>query len=534
MRSRSFSISGLEMRPRLSVLLFLVAGIVCASCTPVRVHHEVIPSIETPAPPETALPSPAPGKAQALPPVSDNASCASELDDILNGPGAADVFWGVSVKSVATGRSLFARNEDKLFVPASNMKLLTTAVALVRLGPDFRYTTGLYTDGDRENGVLKGNVYLRGSGDPTISERFQGRPTAVFEEWADLLKQQGIREIAGDLIGDDSLFDDRNLGPGWAWDDEFIAFSARISAVSFNDNCFTAVVSPGRRPGDPARVAVLPETSYVKIINSIKTCEAGERTNLDARRPFGSDTLALSGRMELNTPPRHIRFAVGDPTLYAMTVLKEVLARKGIRVLGRAARMDDAGKALDYGSMKMLLTRRSPPLSDIIEQTNKRSQNLYAELLFRTLGVAHGGRGTTEKSVQAMVQPLAAMGIRPDSIAIYDGSGLSRLNLVTPSQIVRVLDYMSRHRYFPYYYRSLPVAGVDGTLIKRMRNTEAENNVRAKTGTLTHVVALSGYMKERSGGLLAFSIISNNSLRSSAEARSLQDAICRRLPFLSQ
>ena len=187
------------------------------------------------------------------------------------------MFWGVSVKSLSTGRGLFARNDEKLFVPASNMKLFTTAVALIRLGPDFRYTTNLYTNGSPEKGALKGDVYFRGSGDPTISERFQGRPTEVFEEWADLLKQQGIREIDGDLIGDDTLFDEKNLGQGWAWDDEFTAFSARISAISFNDNCFDALISPGKKPGDLARIAITPETSYIKIVSSVKTSSPGRR-----------------------------------------------------------------------------------------------------------------------------------------------------------------------------------------------------------------------------------------------------------------
>lgn len=522
------------MTLRLPALVLLAAGIVCSSCAPARVQHEAFP-YGTPSVEAGTAPSPAPSKRPPIVlPARNGTACASELNDILNGPGAANVFWGVSVKSLGTGRGLFAHNEDKLFVPASNMKLLTTAVALIRLGPGFKYTTSLYTNGEGENGVLKGDVYLRGSGDPSISERFQGRPTAVFEEWADSLKQQGIRAIEGDLIGDNSLFDDKSLGKGWAWDDEIISFSARISAVSFNDNCFGALISAGKKVGDPARITIFPETSYVKIENSIKTSGPGEQTNLDARRLFGGDTLNLSGRMELGSTPRHIRFAVGDPTLYAMTVLKEVLARKGIRVLGKAAKMEDPGGAPDYGSMRTLVTRRSASLAEIIEQTNKRSQNLYAELLFRTLGATYGGRGTTEKSAQVMAESLAAMGIRPDSIGIYDGSGLSRLNLVTPSQIVRVLDYMSHHRHFSHYYRSLPVAGVDGTLTRRMKNTEGENNLRAKTGTLTHVVALSGYLTERSGGLLAFSIMSNNDLRPSAQARSLQDSICEKLPFLSR
>ncbi len=453
-----------------------------------------------------------------------------KIDDILDAPSVANGFWGICVRSLSTGRRLFARNQEKLFTPASNMKLLTTAVALTRLGPDFRYTTGLYGTGQRKNGALEGDVFLKGSGDPTISERFQGKATAVFEEWADTLRRQGVREILGDLVGDDSLFDDRDLGPGWAWDDEFIWFSAHISAVSFNDNCFETIVSPGKKPGDPAQISISPETAYIKVTNSVKTSITAERSELDARRTFGSNGIVLSGKIGLASPPRRLRFSVGNPTLYAVTVLKEVLGRKGIRVRGKALDIGHSGKPVpDYGAMKVMVSRQSEPLAEIIEHVNKRSQNLYAELLFRTLGAVYGGRGTTEKAAQVMTESLATMGISEDSLAIYDGSGLSRLNLITPSQVVQVLDYMSHHPYFGYYYRSLPVAGVDGTLMKRMKNTPAENNVRAKTGTLTHMVALSGYFNDREGGLLAFSIMSNNCLGSASEVRSAQDAICEKL-----
>ncbi len=504
--------------------LFLIALFFCASCAPVRVRYDGSPYDDGSSIGAAALP-----KATVA---SENVPSSSEIDKILDRPGAAGVFWGISVKSLGTGQRLFSRNENKLFVPASNMKLFTTAVALIRLGPDFTYTTSLYSKGGMEGEALLGDIYLRGSGDPTISGKFQGRPTAVFEEWADRLKQQGIREIRGDLVGDDTLFDEKNLGAGWAWDDELIAFSARISAISFNDNCFDAVVSPGIRPGDPARIHTTPETSYIRIANNVKTVVPGDKTELSAMGPPGSKGLTLSGRIEAGSSPRRLRFPVENPTLYAMTVLKEVLADKGIRVTGVVREIRDIGKPPDYGAMKVLVTRRSAPLREIIEQTNKHSQNLYAELLFRTLGAVYGGKGTTEKSVQAMVDSLEGMGIRGNSLAIYDGSGLSRLDLVTPSQIVTLLDYMYHHPYFDYFYRSLPLAGVDGTLMKRMKNTEAQSNVRAKTGTLTHAAALSGYMKRRDGSLLAFSIMSNNSLSSAEEVRSLQDALCVNLPLL--
>ena len=284
------------MTARHQALLLVAAALICFSCAPAQVGLDgpayTLPSPGADAPAETVVPPNTRSETTVAAAAPGAVSSNTGLGEILNNLRVANAFWGVSVKSLRTGQSLIALNEDKLFVPASDMKLFTTAVALIRLGPDFRYTTSLYADGSTEKGVLKGDVYLRGSGDPTISERFQGRPTAVFEEWADRLKQQGIRVVEGDLIGDDTLFDGYDLGPGWAWDDEFFAFSARISAVSFNDNCFDTVLAPGKRPGDPARIAITPETSYVKIANNVKTSMPGEQTEC-------STPAVPSGRIHL-------------------------------------------------------------------------------------------------------------------------------------------------------------------------------------------------------------------------------------------
>jgi D-alanyl-D-alanine carboxypeptidase/D-alanyl-D-alanine-endopeptidase (penicillin-binding protein 4) len=250
---------------------------------------------------------------------------------------------------------------------------------------------------------------------------------------------------------------------------------------------------------------------------------------LDARRDATSGSIVLSGDVRVGASPRHIRFTAANPTLYAVTVLKEVLEQKGIRISGKALDMDGAATRIDYRTITPLITHQSLPLSRIIEHVNKHSQNLYAELLFRTLGAVCAGEGSTEKSVKVMKQTLADMGIRADSLAIYDGSGLSRLNLVTPQQTVMLLDAMSGRPDFPYFYRSLPLAGSEGTLVTRMRNTEAENNIRAKTGTLTHMVALSGYVQGKGGRLLAFSIMSNNCLHPAVDIRRLQDKMCQRL-----
>lgn len=457
-----------------------------------------------------------------------------DLTEVIAAPGEAFALFGVSVRSLSTGRTLFQENEGKLFVPASTMKLLTTAAVLIRLGPEFRYTTHLYAGGPVADGVLKGDLLFRGSGDPTISDAFQGRAQAVFEEWADRLAGQGIREIGGDVVGDDHLFNDRRPGGGWPRDMEPACYAARVSAVSFNENCLEATVSPGAGPGEAALVTIDPRTAYGKIRNEVTTGRAGAGTEIEVRQAPDQGEIIVTGRIDGAGPPRPIRFAAANPTLYAATVLKEVLERKGIKVRGRAMDRDGTPPGEDYASMRVLVSHRSPPLSRIIREVNKRSQNLYAELLFRTLGALYGGGGTGGESARVVKESLAAMGIPPDSLAIYDGSGLSRLNLVTPAQVVQLLSFMAGHPYFDAFRQSLPIAGVDGTMARRMKASEAEHRIMAKTGSLTHVAALSGYALDRDGRLLAFSVMTNNCLHEAHEVRALQDAICLRLVRFSE
>ncbi len=466
---------------------------------------------------------------------SEDASRArwDELGEFVDTTLAGSELWGVSVRSVSKGREILGRREHTPLVPASNQKLLTTAVALILLGPDFVYETSLYGPAPGGGGVVAGDVFLRGTGDPTISPRFHGRSTAVFEELADQLKQQGVREIRGDVVGDDNFFDDADFGEGWSRDDELYCYSARISALSFNDNCFAVTVAPGGEVGQPARVELTPDTAYVKIENRVLTSAPGGGTDLRAMRAYGSTSLSLFGRLEHGAPPRHFRFAATNPTLYAVTVLREVLEEKGIPVWGRAVDIDETDKIPNYGSSRPLASHRSAPLKTIIEHTNKESQNLYAELLFRTVGAVSAGAGSAARAADAMRRSLEKMGISSDSLDIHDGSGLSPLNRVAPSQVVQVLDFMGRHPYFPYFFHSLPLAGVDGTLAKRMKNRGAEGRVRAKTGTLAHAVALSGYLNG-GGELIAFSIMSNDRHSSDSETRLLQDAICEKLVTLTE
>jgi serine-type D-Ala-D-Ala carboxypeptidase/endopeptidase (penicillin-binding protein 4) len=467
---------------------------------------------------------------------SDSAAQVSDrkpetsLDQFLQAIKPDYGLWGLSAMSLATKKSLVMWNGDRAFIPASNMKLFTTAVALIRLGPDFRFTTSLFSGAPIINGVLKGDIVLRGTGDPTISDQFQNSSTAVFEDWAEQLKKLGISVIDGHIVGDDDLFDETDMGRGWSRDDDLFYYSARISALSFNENCIEVVVTPAQNPGEPATIAMKPHTSYMHLENHVITSPVGEKTDFRGKRRGAASAIELSGSIEKGIAPYRFKVTASNPTLFAVTVLKEVFEQKGIIVRGQPIDIDDKiTEKPDYHRLRVLATYQSVPLSVIVRHTNKESHNLYAELLFRTLGATYEGVGSAENAARVIKQTLMLMGISESSLAIYDGSGLSRLNLITPNQIIRLLDYMAHHPYFSDFYGSLPIAGRDGTLAGRMKNTQMMDRLRAKTGSLAHTSTLSGYLRTGKDELVAFSLLGNNILSSDKEIRVLQESLCKQI-----
>jgi serine-type D-Ala-D-Ala carboxypeptidase/endopeptidase (penicillin-binding protein 4) len=433
----------------------------------------------------------------------------------------SEAHWGILVRSLKNERVIWAKNEKLHFIPASNLKLFTTAVSLLRLGPDYRYTTTALTQGEIKDCVLNGDLIVRASGDPSLSTRFrQGGAVGVFEEWAHALVEQGIKEVRGDIVIDESLFDTQYMGTGWFWDDEPFAYSAQISAFSINDNCVELRVTASNNEGEPGIVEVMPRTRYVTIVNLTRTIKSSP-SSIAISRKAGSNTVIVSGTISSLDCPKRLSVTVHGPSLYGATVLKEVLESKGIIVRGAARIVDD--DALPKQGERVLISSSSPPLSVIISHINKPSHNLSAELLFRTLGAVYRGKGTTRNGARVMQETLEQAGIIPEEISIWDGSGLSRLSMVTPLQVVNLLEFMYHHPGFAYFYNSLPVAGVDGTLAARMVGTSAENNVRAKTGSSTHIGSLSGYVKKKDGEMLAFSILTNNNPKMPFEIRKLQD-----------
>ncbi len=450
----------------------------------------------------------------------------AEIDHLLADPAFASATWGVYIESPDKREVIYRHNEDKLLIPASNLKLFTTAAVLVRFGPNFTYKTRLYYDGKIQNGVLKGDLVIRGSGDPTISGRYNGGDlTGTFREWSDSLKSLGINRIEGSIIGDDDYFDDVPLGKGWSWDDEPQWYSAHISGLSFNDNAIDLKIRPGEKPGDKAVIMLDPPTAYVQIKNNIKTTEPDSISYYDFSRSIDGNVFTFWGKLPINKKESKTWASVRNPTLYTATVLKETLENAGIDVTGEPKDVDDISSKPDYSKMRTAAVYSSPPMSAMIKTVNKPSQNFYAEQLLKTLGKEYQNKGSSSAGVKVVKSFLNGVGIDGNAVKIVDGSGLSRLNLVSPRQVATLLRYMRQHRYGEYYYDSLPTAGVDGTIRRRMIGTNAQGNLRAKTGHISYVRALSGYVTTADGEDLVFSFIVNNYDVPTSMANELQNRI---------
>lgn len=452
-----------------------------------------------------------------------------QLDDIFNDPNFNNANWGVVIQSLTTGEFFYKRNENKLFMPASNMKLFTSAAGLVQLGGDYRFKTEIYSNGTIDGTVLKGNLIVKGFGDPAISGRFYNDDaTAIFRDWADSLLELGIDEIRGNIIGDDNAFEDRGLGAGWSWDYESDWYAAPSGALSLNDNCVDLVITPGK-VGGIANLQILPETKYVVIVNNITTVKKDSVTSIYATRDRGTNIIRVSGTITEKSSQVKRFVTVNNPTQFFTVVLKEVLNNKGIKVTGYATDIDDAAEQIDYESTNLLFTHYSPTLSELIRVINKSSQNFFAEQLLKSIGYEKNGYGSAASGIQTESRTIEGMGINTEGMNIVDGSGLSRLNLVTPMQVVSLLNFMYKGEQFQDFYNSLPIAGVDGSLANRMRKARTQNNVRAKTGYIGGVRSLSGYVYTGDKELIAFSMIVNNYTVPSVLADVLQDLVCLRL-----
>lgn len=444
------------------------------------------------------------------------------LDPILDKPEAAGLTAGLIVKKVG-GEVLYERDADSLLTPASNLKLLTTGAALTRLGPDYTFKTELYGDAPiAKNGVQTGNVYIKGYGDPTLhtEDALKVQEGVSIEEIAAWLKAQGIKRVSGNLVMDESFFDQQRLGLGWAWDDESYSYNPTLGALALNRGTVMIQYEPAKNAGEPVRINVLPKTSYVTVINQATTASAGEENTIAIARDRATNTIRLTGSLPLDQSADYERVPVEEPAKYVGTALKEALVKAGVSFspnsnveIGTVP--PSAAKWTEFASL---------PLKDILLYLNKQSDNFYAEMMLKTLGAVIKGEGSSAAGAEVVQETLKSLGGQTN-FDMVDGSGLTRYNLISARHIAAMLEGMTKSKDFAVYYESLPIAGVDGTLKNRLKGTGAENNVHGKTGSMTGVNSLSGYFTTKDGEQLVFSIVLNGYAESSKVMTGLQDEI---------
>lgn len=450
----------------------------------------------------------------------------ADLNRLFDGPAFRHAIVGAVMETARTGTVLYARHPDTLLLPASNLKILTLAAAADRLGWNFTYETKLVAAGPIADGALHGDLLVIGSGDPTIDGR-DPASTDLFARWADSLWQSGLRRIDGRIIGDGCALDEPRFGSGWAWDDLPYGFAAPISALQYHDNLVVLTIHPGPSAGAPATVEMMPDLSGLVLANRLTTTAAGSAPVVGLRRAPGTDTLELDGTVPAGHPDLYETASVPDPPAFFARALRAALVARGIEVGGNAVDLDAAPPAPDAQPATVLIDHRSPPLTAIATVMMKVSENLYAETLLRTLGAKAGTSAMDGPAVVRAV--LEGWGFPADRFVIADGSGLSRYDLVTAGLLAGVLRHLAADpRGAADFAATLPIGGVDGTLAHRFEGA-AGPRVIAKTGSMMHVRALSGYVTARDGRRLVFSILVNNFDGDPLAVDAAIDAAVRRL-----
>jgi serine-type D-Ala-D-Ala carboxypeptidase/endopeptidase (penicillin-binding protein 4) len=460
---------------------------------------------------------------------------SARVDVALSNPAASKGEWGLLIADAATGETLYALNEDKYFVPASNMKLFSTALALSKLGVDYKFQTTLETRGTiSDDGTLSSDLFLVGRGDPNLSNRkfpfnlkeeFDGPPEKVLAELADKLVAKGVKQIKGDVVGDDSYFPREPYPDGWEIGDMVWEYGAAISAIVLDDNTATLTLTPGVIAGDPVKVEIAPATPDFYVENDVVTSAAEVKSDITLTREPGAQLVVVRGTLPANTAPRKLTLGVHEPALHAAAVLQKLLTDRGVKITGNPRAVHIPETPADTTPRAILAEHISIPLGDSVKLVNKISQNLHTEVLLRTAARQSGLWANPDDLMKFPVDFYAAAGIAPDDVIQTDGSGLSRHDLVTPRALVALLKYAQTQPWFSAYYASLPVAGVDGTLEDRMKNTIAVGRIHAKTGSVEHVRTRSGFAETPGGRTLIFSFLSNNQGGKAHEATDALDAI---------
>jgi D-alanyl-D-alanine carboxypeptidase/D-alanyl-D-alanine-endopeptidase (penicillin-binding protein 4) len=466
----------------------------------------------------TALPTQ--GRADALETIQ------SKIRQYLKRPGVRSAQWGIQILDPADNKVLVEVNPDKPFLPASVLKVVTTSAAIEKLGPDFRYRTGVYTNGTLDaEGSVSGDIILVGRGDPNLVDTYGelNRKPALLD-LAEQLRDLGIKEIQGDIIGDDSYFNIDSPVKGWTASDLKTLYGAPVNALSINNNVIWVTASPSKYK-KPVLINIEPGTSYFRIRNQAVTGSRKGRRTLSARLLRGTNTIVVSGRLPSSQTYRQ-PIVLEKPAETTATIFKEELQRQGITIHGKVSTIHDRDTSREErDDWALLAEHQSLPLTRALEIINKHSQNLHAEMLLRTLGAEFLEEGTNEAGLEVVRDFLVEAGIDSEKIRLNDGCGLSRENFLTPRFQTSLLEFLSSRPYFNLFINTLSISGTDGTLRNRLSALEVKGSVHAKTGTLNGVNTLSGYITTLSGRNLIFSIFAN---RVTAEARVKRtiDEIC--------
>jgi serine-type D-Ala-D-Ala carboxypeptidase/endopeptidase (penicillin-binding protein 4) len=491
----------------------------------------------------------------------DVARFRARVDAALAEAHAQKAFWGVLVEDRDSGETLYGLNADRFFTPASNAKIFTSTLALSMLSPDFRFHTTLETTGQLgSDGRLAGDLVLVGRGDPDLSNRKfpytgkverEGTVEAAFAEMVEGAVAKGLKEVDGDIIADDSYFPYDPYPAGWSVGDLYFTFGAPVSALAFNDNSFSIEVSPAQREGDAAALVVEPAAAIDGFGHELGTGPSSGKPDFSVVRQPGQKFILLRGSIPVGHAPIKLDLAMSDPAEVAAQALKQTLENAGVHVTGEIhvqhaappqpfdattlATRSTADIPLNPGGMSsevakivntlVLAEHISPALLESIRLTNKVSQNLHAELFLRTVAREKAGIGSTDAGIWVEQNFLKTAGIADGDVVLSDGSGLSRDDLVTPRAVVQLLRYVALQPWGADYISTFPIAGVDGTLEYRMKDTAASGRILAKTGSLEHVRAMSGYATTLGGEHLVFTIFGNNNPEHGHDATAAMDAI---------
>lgn len=479
--------------------------------------------------PKTASPTVGPAGAARF---SPEEQLRRDLHSIFSDSAIDHAFWSVSVQSLKQGGSLYSLNSSRMLTPASNQKLVTSAVAADRLGWDYRYTTRIFSTGALSpEGDLDGDLVIVSNGDPTINPRHPER-WGAFDAWAKQLHAKGVRRVAGQLIGDDNAFAEPGYGFGWAWDDLALGYGAVVGALQYHENQVELLIGPGLEAGGRAIISVSPPGSGIILDHDVTTVVEGQPSKVSLKRIPGSNMLTVSGQVAIGSPAISELAAVPNPTIHYLNALREALARNGVFVGGNSLDIDDARVKPDYSRATLLLEDQSPTLDAVIDVCLKWSRNEYAETMLFSLAPA-GTEATAAAGLEVVNETLLKWGVKPELYVARDGSGLSRNDYIAPDALIGILTSVWRdERHREKFQATLPQSATSGSLEKRMKETPAAGRVWAKTGSMSNVRSLSGYLLTLDDEPLVFSIIVNGfHVPSSRIDAAMDEALVRLVKF---